>query len=119
MRLKLRNCKNQGDAAQEYVILEATDDCNLSRFAIYDATYERGGRLSNKMRHFFRFPDHEVKRGDLISLRTGKGNDVVGRDQLGRTVHRFQWGLGAAVWNDSGDAAVLIEITGTEAIKAC
>lgn len=110
MKLEILRVQNQGDATEEYVLFEAVEDCNLNRYALYDATYTGEGKISNKMRHFFRFPSHDVAAGDLVSLRTGKGKRETLVNNLGRTVHRYFWNLNEAVWNDEQDAAVLLEI---------
>lgn len=52
----------------------------------------------------------DADAGDWVSLRTGKGKNRSFVNDDGKTVHRFYWGLDHPVWNDDGDAAVLIEI---------
>lgn len=110
MDLRTIRVHNHGDAGQEYVLLEAIANCQLNRYALYDATYTADGKTSNKQRHFYRFPPKGVDAGDWVSLRTGKGQNGSSVNDDGRTVHRFYWGLNHPVWNDDGDAAVLINI---------
>ena len=116
--LRLVKCENHGDASEEYLILKVNEDCNLASFAIYDATFVEGSKLSNKMRHFYRFPDHIVRAGEFVFLRTMKGENGKVKNTQDQTVHRFYWNMGYAVRNDTADAAVLIKISATEAIRA-
>lgn len=109
MKLKIVSVHNHGDAEKEYVLLHATEDCDIGRYALADSTYTADDHVSNKLRHFYWFPDKKVKKGEYVALWTGKGtNTVTVRD--GVSVHTFYWGVGGAVWNDTGDCAVLLEI---------
>ena len=100
MSLKISNLEKDGDASKEYILLQATDDVNISAYAIVDKTFNKDGKVSNVHKHFYRFPSQTVKKGEYVSLRTGKGkNEKVNVDKLG-TVHRFYWGSDAPFWND-------------------
>jgi hypothetical protein len=110
MDLMITRVVNHGDASEEYVLLEVSAPCQLNRYALYDATYTNDHKISNKQRHFFRFPPKDVDAGDWVSLRTGKGKNGSFVNENGKTVHRFYWNLNHPVWNDDGDAAVLIKI---------
>ncbi|TFF19874.1 hypothetical protein E3C22_19620 [Jiella endophytica] len=109
MKIFIKNLVENGNIDEERIIFTAKDDCNLFSYLVTDTTYEDSGAVSDKLRHTYFFPDHEVRKGDLISLRTGVGNDIV-YDKGGKKIHRFHWGLRRPVWNNSGDRAMLIEI---------
>jgi len=118
MKLKILSVNEKGDASKEYVWLEVLEDCDVGRYAIADSTYVSEGKISNKLRHFFWFPDKTVKKGNRIVVRTGTGTDDEYTTDTGKKVHRFYWGLKSAVWNDDGDAAVLLEIATWKITKA-
>ncbi|NNM72084.1 hypothetical protein [Enterovirga aerilata] len=110
MNLKILSVKEKGDAIKEYVLLEVTGDCDVGCYGLADTTFVNEKAVSNRLRHFYWFPDRSVKKGDRVVLRTGKGKHDQYQDGAGRNVHRFYWGLDVPVWNDTGDAAVLFEI---------
>lgn len=110
MKLKILSIHEQGDASKEYVLIEVIDDCDLDYYAIADTTYTSDGKISNKLRHFYWFPSTDVKKGERVVLRTGSGKNDQYTTDSGKKVYRFFWGLGSAVWNNDGDAAVLFEI---------
>lgn len=119
MSLKISNLEKDGDAAKEYILLEATDDVNIGAYAIVDKTFNKDGKVSNIHKHFYRFPAQTVKKGEYVSLRTGKGvNGKVKNDKLG-TVHRFYWGSDAPFWNDKEtEQAELLKVSTIEKLSA-
>lgn len=110
MTAKIISIHNHGDFDKEYVLIEATEDCDIGRFLIADSTYTDDGKVSNKLRHTYWFPDTAIKKGDLVSLWTKPGQRTATTNNNGTLVHRFYWGLETAVWNDEGDCALLQEI---------
>ncbi len=118
MKLKIISIHNHGDYDKEYVFLQAIEDCDIGHYAVADSTYTNAARVSNKLRHFHWFQDKAIKQGDYVSLRTGKGTDTVAKTDAGIPIHRFYWGLEKAVWNDTGDCAVLLEIPTWQFFKA-
>ncbi|MDD0841485.1 hypothetical protein [Pseudomonas sp. Gutcm_11s] len=117
MDLKILSVHGHGDHKEEYVLLEAIEDCDVGRFQLCDTTFTRDGKVSNKLRHTYWFPDKEVKKGDLISVWTKTGSDTTTKNKKGTPVHRFYWGLTKAVWNDDGDCAVLQYIGAWKAVS--
>lgn len=101
MSLQISRLAKDGDASQEYLLLQATADINLNDYAVVDKTFDEEGKPSNVMRHFFRFPKKEIKKGEYVSLRTGKGNSELGKTKQGEIVHRIYWGSDAPIWNDA------------------
>jgi len=110
MKLKILSIHNEGDHTKEHVLMQAQEDCDIGVYAIADSTYTDEDKISNKLRNFYWFPDTSVSKGDYVSLWTGKGNSVKAETKSGAPVHRFYWGLDKAVWNDTGDCAVLLQI---------
>jgi hypothetical protein len=117
MKLKIYSVKGQGDASNEYVMLQALDDCDLASYAIVDNTYGSDGVPSNKLRHTYFFPSTKVKKGDYISLHTRAGKNARGETTKGNPLHRFYWGLASSVWNDTGDTVHLLQISGISKLK--
>ena len=118
MQLKVIGIYEQGDASKEYVVLEATADCDLRYYAVADTTYTTDTSISNKLRHFYWFAPKSVNKGERVVLRTGKGKDDSYTTTNGIKVYRFFWNLGSAVWNDDGDAAVLFKIAAWNTTRA-
>jgi hypothetical protein len=101
---------NHGKAGSEFVLLRANEDFNVEWLILSDSTYTDADHMSNKLRHIFWFPSKNVKKGDYISVHTGKGTNVTTKMDSGTPLHRFYWGLGTPVWNNSGDCAVLFQV---------
>lgn len=110
MKLEILSVHNQGNYEKEHVFLKATEDCDVGRYVLADTSYTSAGRVSNKLRHVFWFPDKNVKRGEYVSVWTGSGQDTMTKTDPGAPVHRFYWGLKSSVWNDTGDCAALLEL---------
>ncbi|WP_316795452.1 hypothetical protein [Pedobacter agri] len=118
MSLIIDNLEKNGNASKEYLLLKAADDVDLSSYAVVDRTY-KNGQVSNIHKHFYHFPSKKVKKGEYVSLRTEKGKDeTVNNPKLG-VVHRFYWGSGASIWNDSEiEEAELLKISSVATVKA-
>lgn len=110
MKMKIKSIHNHGKAGEEYVLLEVTEDCQVGAHILADTTFTDTGRVSNKLRHTFWFPDKAINAGELVVVRTGKGTDDSYKNNIGTKVHRFYWNLALPVWNDQKDAAILVEI---------
>lgn len=107
MKLEIISVHNHGNHKEEYVLLKAHDDCDIGRYQLCDSTYTADGRVSNKLRHTYWFPDKDIKKGDLVSVWTKDGTNTTDKNSSGTLIHRFYWGLSKPVWNDNGDCAVL------------
>lgn len=118
MKLKIVSVHNHGNADEEYVLLQATEDCDVGRYMLADSTYTADGKVSNKLRNTFWFPDKAVKKNDLVSVWTKTGKDTSTTNNSGTPVHRFYWNLKKPVWNDGGDCAALIEVNTWQFFKA-
>lgn len=118
MKAKIISVHNHGDVSQEYVLIQAQEDCDTVRLVLADSTYTASGKVSNKLRHTYWLPSKQVSKGDYIVVFTGKGKSASSEDKYGVPVHRFYWGLETAVWNDDGDCAVLQELVTWQFFKA-
>lgn len=75
MNVKLISVVNKGDLEKEAVWLDVTDDADVGKYVLCDTTYtdEEAKRVSNRLRHFYWFPDKPVKKGDYVKLYTKTG----------------------------------------------
>jgi hypothetical protein len=112
MKLEIVSIRNHGKAAEEYVLLKVLKDCKLNEHILTDSTYQDSGRISNRLRHMYWWPGTSpANAGDFVFVYTREGKDAVRHIKDSVNVYRdFYWGLKSAIWNDTGDAAVLIEI---------
>ncbi|HEX8620946.1 MAG TPA: hypothetical protein VF718_03175 [Allosphingosinicella sp.] len=111
MDVQINTIRKEGDASEEYILLDVLADCDIGEYLIADNTFTDKGNVSNKLRHVYWFPDKQVKKGELVSLRTGKGKNTTTTNNNGIKVHRFYWNLGSPVWNDdNADAGILMHI---------
>lgn len=115
MKLRIDRIDGHGDAASEVVTFTVTDDCDLSDYLLADSTYFANGNISNRFRHTYWFVGKPVKKGDRVALWTKAGKDETVEHQ-GATWHVRYWNSKAAIWNDDGDAAVLLNVA-TYAVK--
>ena len=107
MNLVITNIYNE-DLQTERVVLTARNACNLSRFLLFDSTYDERGHVTNKERHLKVFPSINLKRGDTVTLYTKRGNNVIPAANPNAPVNYFIfWGLDHKVWNNTGDRAYL------------
>lgn len=119
MSLEITRLQKDGDATQEYILLKAMADVNIGDYAIVDRTFNKDGKLSNIHRHLFWFTSKLIKKGEYVSLRTGKGTPTEGKLTSGEKVHRYYWGSDAPFWNDGKvEKAVLIKITTIDTMAA-
>ncbi len=118
MKLKIISVHNHGDFDKEYALLRAEEDCDVGHFILADSTYLENGKVSNKVRHTYWFPDKAINKGDLVSLWTRSGENITTETDTGTPLHRFYWNLKSAVWNDNGDCAVLLDIRTWQFFKA-
>lgn len=110
MDIRITGIHGHGAAPKEYVAMRVDADCDVGDYILADTTYIEPDQISNELRHMFWFPNKQVEAGDTIILRTGTGTNTEEAMDDGSTKHRFYWGLKSAVWNDTGDTAVLIKV---------
>jgi len=116
MKVKIEYVKDNGDLANERIVLKALERVDIGRYLLCDTTYNDDETVSNKLRHTFWFPDKVIEEGDFVALYTTVGTDRQHGNKAGTTTHCFYWGLDRTVWNKGGDGAVLFEL-GSWSIK--
>lgn len=109
MDVKIKYIKNSGSASEEKIVFEVLKDCEIGYYLVLDTTYLSDGKVSNKLRHPYWFPDKKVKTGDLIVLYTKQGENKSKVNEDGSSTHFFYWGLDTSIINNDGDCIVLIE----------
>lgn len=110
MSLELISIHEKGKQDSEYVELKATDACNLKYYIVSDTTYASDTAISNKLRHVYWFAPKDVKKGDYVFLRTGKGTNTSYANKAGSTTHVLYWGIDKPIWNNAGDAGILFTL---------
>lgn len=95
---------------EERIILRATAYCNTWPYILFDTTYDNDGRVTNRNRHSFIFPNMDVSKGDFIIIYTGKGEYDRFRNKRGTMTHVLYWGLDTTVWNHQQDSALLVKV---------
>jgi hypothetical protein len=110
MNLRILGIEERGKQNAEYVVLYADLACDLTDFMIADTTFAGTIYISNKLRNTHWFKPRTIPAGDYVFLRTGVGTDHTHANIAGTTTHVIYWGLNKPVWNNTGDAAVLIEM---------
>ncbi len=113
MDIKLVSIHNPG-LDNEYALISVNRDCNLSKFLLYDTTYDDEGRISNKLPHMLRLPDYNVRVQQtpqirLYTSRTYPIQEWV--DPSGINTLILSWRLNETIWNKEGDKATLVEIS--------
>jgi hypothetical protein len=110
MNVKIREVRDGGKLEKERVVLEVVAEDDIGYFLVCDSTYTADGKLSNKLRHIYWFPDKKVSPGDLVVLYTKGGQQSQKPFDIGvGTTHFFYWGLKETVWNKDGDCVVVLD----------
>lgn len=105
------------DLNNEVVWLKVLRDTDIGHYMIMDTTYINENKISNKHRHAYWFPDKPVKKGDFVALYTKLGRNTSFENKASMETHHFFWNMKSQVWNDTGDAAVLINTPQWETTK--
>lgn len=112
MTLEISGVTNRGDLLEEGLVLQVIENGNLSDYAIVDNAFKEKGELSHRQRHFYPFPDREVKIGEHVILYTCRGMDKIDTSDKGIVIHSFYWNLDTPVWNDK-DTIYLLKVVET------
>lgn len=118
MSLVIHSIQNHGDQTKEIVFLKADTDLDLVNYMLADTTYVSSGQFSNRLRHMYWFAPKKIKAGSWVTLSTGHGTESEVENKDKSKTYHFFWGLGAPVWNDTGDCAVLLNIAGWKPQRA-
>lgn len=116
MKVKIRNTIDHGHN-DERIVLDVISDTDIGEFIVLDTTYTNQGKVSNKVRHPYWFPDKKAKEGDVVVLYTKKGTNTSKVNPNGASSHFFYWGLENNVWNNDGDCALLLHVDNWESHK--
>ncbi len=109
MELKILYVKDGGDESKERIVLQATDDCDIGTYVLFNTAYD-GKYISNKIRYSFWFPNKDVKSGDKIIVYTKKGEEKFKENRDRNSSYFFYWGLDTTIWSKGEDCAGLIKI---------
>jgi len=117
MDIQILKVVDYGTHDSERVILKALAACNLQYYLLTDTTYTDASHISNKLRHMYWFYNQDVKKEDEIFLYTKTGTSKQEALTNGATRFTYYWGLGNSVWNNTGDAALLFQVTSWDTTK--
>lgn len=95
---------------EERIIFRVNNDCNTWPYILFDTTYDQDGRVTNRNRHSYIFPNLDVSSGDFIIIYTGSGTYNKFRNRRGSYTHVLYWGLDVSVWNHQQDSALLVKV---------
>ena len=109
MNIEIQSVDNKGDQTKEQVTLKVINKCDIGYYILFDSSYTKDGKVSNKVRHTYWFPNQEVQAGDYVFLFTKPGTYGTHKNKAGTTTHNFYWNMNEPVWNDDGDFATLVE----------
>jgi hypothetical protein len=118
MKLTITSVHGRGKFNDEYVLLKAMFDCNMSSYILADTTYVTPQTISNKSRNMHWFLGLPLKTGEHVIFYTKSGTYSRTTNPSGMIFHHVYWGLQAAVWNNTGDYAHLFEIADRQVLKA-
>jgi len=110
MIFKIIDAKNGSTPNEEIIYLQASTEFNTKGYAVVDRTFDAEGKISNEFRHIYVFPEINLKKGQKIYLRSGKGEDgEFTFNNSSEKYYRLYWGADSCIWNDKGrDTATLI-----------
>jgi len=117
MKIEIVEIVDRGTANQERLWLKVTANTDLKYYIVFDTTYTSANSISNLQRHAYWFKPKEVRTGDYVVLYTKQGTPSNQPNQDGTTTHFFYWGLDKTVWNNTGDCAVLFEVSSWQTSK--
>lgn len=95
---------------KDYILFRVLKGTCLHDYAVYDTTYDEKGNVSNKWRHFYRFPKGEIMAEDgYLCLYTDDSTSQASVD--GRPIKTFHMGLQGNIFNKEGDRIYLIKVS--------
>lgn len=116
MNLQLIGISDRGVANKERLEISVLVDTNLYYYVVFDTRYSTPLAVNNIPELAFWFTSFPVKAGDRVVLFTGQGQQI-SIPVLGQTIHYFFWGQPTTLWNNTGDCAVLLEISSWQTSK--
>jgi hypothetical protein len=99
MTVELRSIENAGDLERERVVLRATKDDDIGRFALFRChTTTKGKVASGSIPAAYWFPDQKIKKGDFVVLYSKSGVNSEKKGDNGGTSYFYYWGLKSPQW---------------------
>lgn len=92
MKVKIKSLMTSS-LDEERVVLEVLQDCDIGKYFIFDSTYTSDGKISNKVRHTYWFPNKTVKAGDFVVLYTKEGKQSEHKNKSNTMTYVFYGGL--------------------------
>jgi hypothetical protein len=118
MRLQITSVADRGNGDKERIVMKATADIDVGRFAIFRAGANDEGAPTSDVADVFWFPDKAVKARDLVVLYTKAGKTSERPSKSGGTVHFFYWGRPNPLWStSSGRIPVLVSTNDWEWLR--
>ena len=104
------------DTKNDLLLFKAEEKCDLSKYIVFDKTYDDCGNESNIFPHMFRFPTITLEKGEYVALRLHKGEQSKGQTKQGVVCYNVYWGMDddVSIFNDEGDCLHLVRIAESE-----
>jgi hypothetical protein len=111
MKLVLQRIADRGVPDKERLALKVASDTTLSYFVVLDTAYLTPQTINSVPKRAFWFPPKPVKTGDWVILFTKAGTPSERKLEDGTTAHFFFWGQPQVLWNQTGNCAVVMELS--------
>ena len=109
MNLEITGVQNAGDLERERVVLRASDDLDIGRYAVFMGKSGADGNvLSGHVPAAYWFPNKKIKSGDFVVLYSKQGTTSSKTNDEGRTSYFYYWGWKQPKWVP-GTTAALVE----------
>jgi len=114
MKIVIHSIADRGIANKERLALRVTSDTTLSYYVILDTAYITPNSIQTVPKNVFWFPPKPVKAGEWVLLytRPATTTDLVEKilDDV-TTAHIFYWGQPNVLWRQTGNCAVVLELS--------
>lgn len=107
MTLILVRVEAAGDLPSERVILRASSDVDIGRYALFSCSTDDGVPLSGSVLRAFWFEDKKIKSGDFVVVYSKDGTNSEKKGRAGATSYFYYWGSRTPLWTP-GTMPVLI-----------
>ena len=110
MKFDIQNVTDPGMMGTERLVLKATVDADIGRFAIFRGRNADEKKVLSGPNAADWFPDKEIKAGDLVVLYSKSGASSEKSIGPGQKSHFFYWNSQSALWV-KGFTPVCLEIS--------
>lgn len=111
MKLAIIRVADRGVREKERLRLKVVNDTNLTYYVVISSRYGTPNSVESEARQSYWFPPRAVKAGDVVILYTKSGKSHQQRLEDGTTKHFFYWGGTGPRWTQTGDCAVVMEVS--------